>query len=90
MDKHFLLLYDYVDNMLERRAPHREAHLERIGAEKQAGRIVMSGPLGDPPNGAAIVFRGVEADHVAAFVDADPYVQAELVTAWRIEPWTLV
>ena len=76
--------------MLERRAPYREAHLERIAAEKEAGRIVMSGPLGDPPNGAAIVFRGVEPGLVEAFVEADPYVQAGLVTAWRIEPWTLV
>ncbi len=76
--------------MLERRRPYREAHLERIAAEKGAGRIVMSGPLGDPPNGAAIVFRGVEPDQVEAFVDADPYVRAGLVTSWRIEPWTLV
>ncbi len=90
MDKHHLLLYEYVENMLERRAPYREAHLERIAAEKEAGRVVMSGPLGDPPNGAAIVFRAVEPGQVEAFVAADPYVQAGLVTTWRIEPWTLV
>jgi uncharacterized protein YciI len=87
VNKHHILFYDYVDDMLERRVPYREAHLERIDAERDAGRIVMSGPLGDPPHGAAIVFRGVEPDQIEAFVHEDPYVQAGLVTAWRIEFW---
>lgn len=92
MDKRHLLLYNYVENMLERRAPHREAHLAKIAEQKDAGRIVMSGPLGDPePTGAAIVFGGeVSREDVEAFVNDDPYVQAGLVTAWMIEPWTLV
>ncbi|HUE26669.1 MAG TPA: YciI family protein [Solirubrobacteraceae bacterium] len=90
MDKHFLLIYDYVGEMAERRGPYREAHLARIAAEQEAGAIVMAGALGDPPNGGAFVFRGVERDHVEAFVDADPYVQAGLVTGRRIERWTLV
>jgi uncharacterized protein YciI len=89
VEVHQLLLYDYVDGMLERRVPYREAHLERIRVEREAGRIVMSGPLGDPPAGAAIVFRGVEPDQVEAFANADPYVQAGLVTAWRVERWTV-
>ena len=89
MEVHQLLLYDYVDGMLERRVPYREAHLERIRVEREAGRIVMSGPLGDPPHGAAIVFRAVEPDQVEAFANADPYVQAGLVTAWRVERWTV-
>lgn len=89
MEVHQLLLYDYVADMLERRVPYREAHLERIRVEREAGRIVMSGPLGDPPHGAAIVFRGVEPDQVEAFANADPYVQAGLVTAWRVERWTV-
>jgi uncharacterized protein YciI len=89
VDVHQLLLYDYVENMLERRVPYREAHLERIAAEREAGRIVMSGPLGDPPHGAAIVFRGVKPDQVEAFANEDPYVQAGLVSAWRVERWTV-
>ena len=48
MDVHQLLLYEYVEDMLERRVPYREAHLERIAVERDAGRIVMSGPFGDP------------------------------------------
>lgn len=45
----YLLLYSYVEDMAERRGPHREAHLERIRAEKEAGRVVMAGALSTPP-----------------------------------------
>jgi uncharacterized protein YciI len=87
---HHLLLYDYVEDILERRAPHREAHLEGLRDERQAGRVIMAGPLGDPPHGAAIVFRDVDADVVGAFARGDPYVRAGLVTAWRVEPWNVL
>jgi uncharacterized protein YciI len=89
-DAHHLLLYDYVENMLERRAPFRDAHLASIRTQQDAGRVVMAGALGNPPSGAAIVFRGADPEEIEAFVRADPYVQAELVTRWRVEPWNLV
>jgi hypothetical protein len=87
---HQILFYDYVEEILDRRGPHREAHLERIAAHKQTGEIVMAGALGDPPHGAAIVFKDVEPDAIEEFVVADPYVQAGLVTEWRIELWNVV
>lgn len=87
---HQLLFYDYVPDMLERRAPHREAHLAHARSWKDDGRIVMAGALGDPPHGAAFVFRVEDPAAIEAFVEADPYVKADLVTAWRIEPWNLV
>jgi uncharacterized protein len=83
-----MLFYEYVGDILERREPFRDAHLAELRAGKDAGRILMAGPLGDPPHGAAIVF----ADQGAAeqFAQADPYVINGLVTAWHVEPWTLV
>jgi uncharacterized protein YciI len=87
---HRILFYDYVEGMAERRGPYREAHLQRIATEREAGRVVMAGALGDPPHGAAIVFRGVDPAHIEQFATADPYVQAGLVTARRIERWNVV
>jgi uncharacterized protein YciI len=87
-DLRYVLFYEYVADILERRAPHREAHLAEIHAGKDDGRILMAGPLGDPPHGAAIVFA--EREPAEAFAQTDPYVANELVTAWRVEPWTLV
>jgi len=85
---HQLLFYDYVENIVERRAPHREAHLAYGSAWKEDGRLVAGGAIGDPPTGAILVFSA-EAD-VEAFAAEDPYVQAGLVSAQRVEPWNVV
>jgi uncharacterized protein len=85
---HFILFYDYVDNIIERRAPHREAHMAAIRAGRDDGRIVIAGPLGDPPHGAAIVFKDKSA--AEAFAGADPYVKGGLVTNWHVDIWTVV
>jgi uncharacterized protein len=90
MSSHHILFYDYVENMSDRRGPYREAHLARIGAERDAGRVTMAGALGDPPHGAAIVFRDVDPAEIDAFAAEDPYVTAGLVTARRIERWNVV
>jgi hypothetical protein len=76
--------------MSERRGPYREAHLARIASERGEGRILMAGALGDPPCGAAIVFKGLDPEAIEEFVRGDPYVEARLVTSWRIQPWKLV
>jgi uncharacterized protein YciI len=83
-----VLIYDYVADIVERRAEHREAHLAAIARGKDEGRIVMAGAVGDPPHGALIVFR--DAADAERFAAADPYVAAGLVTDRRVEPWTVV
>ncbi len=87
---HVLLLYEYVDDLLARRAPYREEHLAALRAEHAAGRVVLAGAFGEPPVGAALVFTGVDVEHVDAFARADPYVRAGLVRAWRMEPYNVV
>jgi uncharacterized protein YciI len=89
-DDTYLLLYTYVDDMADRRGPHREAHLAGIRAEQEAGRIIMAGALGTPPSAGAIAWRGVTPEHIEQFTAADPYVQNGLVTSQRIERWNLV
>lgn len=86
--KRQVLFYDYVDDIVERRGPFRDDHLAAIRGAKDDGRILMAGPLGDPPHGAAIVFA--DQDQAEAFAQSDPYVTNGLVTNWRVEPWTLV
>jgi uncharacterized protein YciI len=83
-----VLFYEYVPDIVERRAPHRDAHLGEIRAAQEDGRILLAGPLGDPPHGAAIVFGDPSA--AEAFAQSDPYVTNGLVTNWRVERWTLV
>jgi uncharacterized protein YciI len=83
-----ILQYEYVADMAEKRAPHRQAHLDLIAAYHGDGRIVMAGAVGDPPHAGLLVFRS--ADDAAAFRDADPYGEAGLVLKATVEPWTVV
>jgi uncharacterized protein YciI len=87
---HHVLFYDYVPDVVERRAPLRADHLALFREWREAGRIVMGGALGDPPHGAAIVFRVDDPALVDEFTAADPYVRGGIVTSWRVEPWAVV
>lgn len=88
--KHFALVYDVVSNFVERRTPFREAHLQLLREAVARDFLLMSGPLGDPPDGALLVFRAESAAPAEEFARTDPYVVEGLVTAWRVRPWNVV
>lgn len=87
---YLLLFYDYVPDILARRDPYREAHLDAARAAKERGELLNVGAVGSPPSGAVFVFTGVSTDAVEAYAAADPYVEAHLVTGHRVQPWTVV
>ena len=84
----YALFYEYVENIVERRAPFRDQHLALCKEWKP--ELVMGGAVGDPPHGALIVFEVEDATEVEAFVEADPYMQNGLVTEHRVVPWNVV
>jgi hypothetical protein len=85
---YWLLLYDLVDDYLERRAPLRPEHLALVQAAHERGEIVMAGALADPADTAVLVFRSSSA--AEEFVTHDPYVKEGLVIAWRVRQWNVV
>ena len=87
---HAVLIYDYVADILTLRAPHREAHLARIGEWIDSGAMLTAGALGDPPTGALFVFGDVARQEIERYAADDPYAIAGLVAARRILPWTVV
>ena len=86
---HYLLLYDYASDYLERRSHFRTEHLRLAWASQERGEMVLGGAF-EPPDGAAILFRCDSAAIPQAFADADPYVRNGLVTRYRIHAWTTV
>lgn len=86
----YALFYEYVEDVVEKRGPYREAHLDLIGRWHDDDRVAMGGALGDPPHGGLIVFRVGDAADVEAFVAEDPYVQNGIVVSHRVEPWNVV
>ncbi len=87
---HHCLFYDYVEDVVEKRAPLRADHLALARAWKDDGRIVMAGALGDPPHGALFVFRVEDPEQIEEFVALDPYVSGGIVTGHRVVPWNVV
>ena len=88
--KYFALMYDVVDRFAEKRTPYRETHLALVRGAQGRGELVMAGALGDPPDGALLVFRGDSADVAERFARADPYVLQGLATHWQVRPWNVV
>jgi uncharacterized protein YciI len=87
---YWLLFYDYVDDVLERRGPFRAEHLERAQAARDRGELSMAGALAEPVDGALFMFTVDDPSAIEQFVAGDPYVKSGLVTGWRIRPWTVV
>jgi len=83
-----LLRYEYVSDMAEKRAPHRQAHLNLIEEYHAEGKLMIAGAVGDPVHSGLLAFASAEA--AAAFADEDPYGAAGLVVEKAIEPWTVV
>lgn len=85
---YFALFYDTVDNFVERRQPHRQAHLAQVDAAHRDGTLVLAGAL--KPTGALLVFRADDASEVERFAKADPYVVNGLIREWRVHEWAVV
>jgi len=87
---HYLLIYDLVEDYIERRAPLRAQHLALARAAEARGELILGGALANPADGAVLLFRGDSPSTAEAFAAADPYVTNGLVTRWRVREWTTV
>jgi len=87
---HYLLFYDVVDDYLEKRAPFRGEHLDRLRKSHDNGELVLAGALAEPSDGAVFVFSGSHPGAAEEFARTDPYVKNGLVTKWRVRKWATV
>jgi uncharacterized protein YciI len=89
--KHFLLIYDYVPDYMERRTPYRPTHFALAQAAAARGDLFLAGACTDEglPLGV-LVFKAADRRLVEDFAHADPYVLNGVVTAWQVREWTTV
>jgi uncharacterized protein YciI len=85
---YFVLTYEMVEDLIEKRKPYREAHLTMARKAHAEGRLVMAGAL-MPPNGALLLFRGESPAVAEEFAKKDPYVVNGLVKSWRVREWAV-
>jgi uncharacterized protein YciI len=87
---YYLLFYDYVDDMVNRRTPVRAEHLAHATAHVERGQLKMAGAYSDEVDGAVFVWTVDNRAVIERFVADDPYVQHGLVPSYRIRPWNVV
>ena len=89
----YVLQYDYIEDVLDKRAPFREGHLALAQEMIQQGTCLSGGPYsptvdGAPPTGAYFFFTEQQA--AERFVREDPYVAGGIVTGHSIVEWNVV
>jgi uncharacterized protein YciI len=87
---HYILFYDTSPDYLQRRAEFRDAHLALAWQCQSRGELVLAGAVGDPIDGAMLLFKSDSAKVAEDFAASDPYVVNGLVTSWRVQPWNTV
>ena len=85
-----VLIYDLVDDYLERRAALRADHLSLAQAAHDRGELLLAGAMSDPYDQALLVWSTDDVGIVEEFAQADPYVVNGLVTSWRVRTWNVV
>jgi uncharacterized protein len=87
---HYLLMYDVVDDYVNKRKPHREAHFAHLMKAYDRGEIILAGALADPADSAILLFSGSKPGAAEEFAKTDPYVLNGLITRWKVRKWMTV
>ena len=76
----------YCEDVLEKRTPHRQAHLDGLAAQKAAGVLITIGPTKDLTKVFAL-YEAEDAATVRQLVEADPYWQNGIWTEYDVKEW---
>lgn len=82
----YVMWGSYCPDVLEKRAPYRQAHLDGLAKQKQAGVLITIGPTQDLTQ----CFGIYEADNEATvrqLVESDPYWQNGIWTEYEVKEW---
>ncbi len=92
----YMILGREAEGGLERRAASREAHLGRLRALADEGRLVLAGPLpaidAEDPGpagfaGSLVVAEFASLEQAREWADADPYVHAGAWSGSEVHPF---
>ncbi|MGV0036099.1 MAG: YciI family protein [Candidatus Azotimanducaceae bacterium WSBS_2022_MAG_OTU7] len=95
----YAIISEDIDNSLEQRKGARPAHVERLQALVNQGRVIVAGPhpaidTEDPGyagfTGSLIVAEFGSLEEAQAWADADPYVAAGVYARVTVKPFKKV
>ncbi|MBM0741699.1 YciI family protein [Phormidium sp. CLA17] len=82
----YILWGTYCDDVLKKRTPHRQAHLDGLAQQKAAGVLVTLGPTKDLTQCFGIYEADDEAT-VRQLIESDPYWQNNIWTDYEVKEW---
>ncbi|HKI73056.1 MAG TPA: YciI family protein [Pseudomonadales bacterium] len=95
----YAIISEDVEDSLERRKTARPAHLERLEALKEQGRLILAGPCpavdNDDPgpagfSGSLVVAEFGSLQQARDWADADPYIEAGVYANVVVKPFRKV
>ncbi|HIK14493.1 MAG TPA: YciI family protein [Leptolyngbyaceae cyanobacterium M33_DOE_097] len=82
----YVLTGSYCEDVLEKRAPYRQAHLDGLAKQKESGVLITIGPTQD----LKLVFGIYDAPDettVRQLIESDPYWQNGIWTEYDVKEW---
>ncbi len=95
----YAIISEDVTNSLNQRKQARPAHLERLNALQQQGRLVLAGPhpaidSNDPGeagfSGSLVVAEFTDLSAAQSWADSDPYIEAAVYANIVVKPFKKV
>lgn len=95
----YAIMAEDVPNSLDKRLPARPAHIERLKALQDEGRLLVAGPLPaidslDPGpagfSGSLIIAEFESLPAAQSWAEADPYVAAGVYARVNVKPFKKV
>ena len=96
---YYVIYAEDIENSLDKRLAARPAHLERLQALKDAGRLLVAGPCPNIDNedpgpagfsGSVVIAKFDSHDDAQAWANADPYVEADVYDKVTVKPFKCV
>ncbi len=82
----YVMWGEYCPDVLEKRVPHRQAHLDGLANQKATGTLITIGPTKDLSRVFGI-YEAEDAQTVRDLVEADPYWRHGIWTTYEISEW---
>jgi hypothetical protein len=82
----YIMWGSYCHDVLEKRVPHRQAHLDGLARQKERGILLTLGPTKDTTKVFGIYQADTE-EEVRQLIENDPYWQNQIWTEYEVKEW---
>jgi len=82
----YIMWGSYCDDVLTKREPYRQAHLDGLAKQKASGVLITIGPTSDITKVFGI-YEAENIDKVNQLIESDPYWQNRIWTEYFVQEW---